>query len=270
MSNLQPYIILHKKVGETPLECAENWRSSRPNLAGTPLAYAGRLDPLASGLLLILIGEECKRQESYHALDKTYEISILFGISSDSGDVLGIVKEDTKRDPDRQTLKDLINELPGKITLPYPIFSSRTVKGKPLHTWAMEGRLSEIKIPSKTSTIYKISLDEIEEVDRAKLVELAKQKIDSIPPVKDMRKALGNDFRRSEVRPAWDKIAQSGSSDDKFTIAHISCTCSSGTYMRSLASEIAKRLNATGLALNIHRSAIGHFDKTTSKWSKVY
>ena len=85
-------MILEKEIGETPLSCTERWRTSRPDLIGVPLSYAGRLDPMASGKLLILIGEECKQQATYHGLDKEYEFSILFDVSSDSQDVLGRIK----------------------------------------------------------------------------------------------------------------------------------------------------------------------------------
>jgi tRNA U55 pseudouridine synthase TruB len=40
--------------------------------------------PMASGKLLVLLGEECKHQENYHSLDKEYEFSVLLGIGSDT------------------------------------------------------------------------------------------------------------------------------------------------------------------------------------------
>ncbi len=266
MPSLPPYVVLYKEVGDTPLRCIERWRATKSELTGIPIAYAGRLDPLASGLLLVLVGEECKRQDVYHALDKTYEVSILFGINSDSGDVLGLVEEVGNRIVDQTDLQSILTSLTGEITLPYPIFSARTVQGKPLHTWAMEGRLAEIVIPSQTSTIYQLELKNTTELSRQAVVESALEKINSIPPVTDLRKALGNDFRRSAVRPAWHKVAQAGLPDDVFLIAEIVCTCSSGTYMRSLASHIAKHLGTAGLAFSINRTAIGHFDLSQNKW----
>ena len=64
----EKYITLEKAVGETPLSCAEAYRSAHPELEGTPMAYAGRLDPMASGRLLILLGDECKNQANYHKI----------------------------------------------------------------------------------------------------------------------------------------------------------------------------------------------------------
>jgi tRNA pseudouridine55 synthase len=270
MSDLARYIVLTKAVGETPLSCVEAWREKHPAYAGVSLAYAGRLDPMASGKLLILIGEECKEQEKYHNLDKEYTFRVLFGVSSDSLDVLGLVRESGSRTATTPDLEHTLATLTGDISLPYPIFSSRTVHGKPLHTWALEGRLGEIEIPTKHSTVYSLTLDKLSELNRADVVREARLQFESIPPVTDARKAIGNDFRRTDVRDTWNTIEMSGQPTDEFTIATITCVASSGTYMRSLAEEIAKRLGTTGLAFSIHRSIIGQYDTATKSWREKF
>ena len=266
----EPYVLLAKEVGQTPLEVAEAWRTKRPDLQGVPLAYAGRLDPMASGALLVLIGDECKRQAEYHHLDKEYEVEILFGIHSDSGDVLGIVTEASAQQitPDALTL--VIADLVGNIELPYPVFSSKTVQGKPLHTWAMENRLGEITIPTKASKIFSLELNDLRTLSRAQVAEEALHKIELVPKVTDLRKALGNDFRRPEVRAAWAQIKAAGEPTDIFYVAKFTCVCSSGTYMRTLSEVIAQRLNTQGLAFSIHRTIIGTFDGVKSSWSKRF
>lgn len=267
---MSPHVLLDKKVGETPLQVTETWRKKHPEMNGVPLAYAGRLDPMASGKLLVLIGEECKRQVEYHHLDKEYQITILFGLASDSGDVLGIIKPGVTKPINTELIKDILLDLEGEITLPYPIFSAKTVAGKPLHTWTMEKRLAEITIPSKTSTIYSLTLDKLQSTDRGQITEAALNKISLLPTVTDPRKALGNDFRRPEVINSWQKFAKIGSNDDQFFLADITCRCSSGTYMRTLAETIAKRAGTTGLAFAIHRSLIGLYDQEHQTWQKVF
>ncbi len=263
--SLLKYIVLDKKVGETPLECAETWRATQsPAYRALPLSYAGRLDPMASGKLLVLVGEECKHQEKYHALDKEYEFSVLFGLASDTHDVLGRLLETLPTPPvvDMEALEKVARDLTGEISLPFPIFSAKTVKGKPLHMWTLENRLNEIEIPIQTSTVYRLKADGIEQKSRAALYTQALAKINSIAPVTDPRKALGNDFRRTDVRADWQKWNEEGSPEDLFTIAHFTCTASSGTYMRSLAVEIGRRLgNLPTLALSIHRTKIGRYQK---------
>lgn len=271
MNALPPYIILDKPVGQTPLQTVEFWRLRQgAEYRDVPLAYAGRLDPMASGKLLILIGEECKVQEKYHGLDKTYLFSVLFGASSDSGDVLGLITESGAQIVTSTKLETQTPRLAGDVELPYPIYSSRTVHGKPLHTWALENRLSEITIPTKRSTIYTLDLEKVETMTRTEIYVKASTKIDSLPPVTDPKKALGNDFRRPQVRETWQAFRENGGPEDRFTIATFRCTASSGTYMRTLAEEIAKVVNTTGLAFSIHREEIGRYDNQHKAWLETF
>jgi tRNA pseudouridine(55) synthase len=273
---MEKYVVLEKAVGETPLSCAEAWRATRPDLADIPLSYAGRLDPMASGKLLVLIGEECKHQNDYHGLDKEYEFSVIFGISSDTQDVLGRLQTtaDTNSTINRTIssveLDVITNELIGELTFQYPLFSAKTVKGKPLHMWTLEGRLDEIEIPTRTSTIYELELIKIETKPKQEIIATALQKVNSIPEVTDPRKALGNDFRRKDVRADWQDMATDYSLPAEYTIAHFRCTASSGAYMRTLATIIAEKLGNTGIAYRIHRTKIGKYNPETKSWELEY
>jgi len=258
---MEKYVVLDKTVGQTPLECAEAWREAQPPAyAHVPLTYAGRLDPMASGKLLVLIDEECKQKERYLALDKEYHFSLLFGISSDTGDVLGLPTISSRRDLelDMQTLSTLCEQFTGEIELPYPHYSSKTVAGKPLHTWTLEGRLNEIVIPTKQSVIYKLKPTTLKTFSMRNVYDYVSAKIETIAPVSDIRKSLGNDFRRPLIRPAWLELATKNH-DRLFYVADFTCIASSGTYMRTLAQEIAKASDTTGLAYSIHRSTIGRY-----------
>jgi tRNA pseudouridine55 synthase len=274
MTEIPQYIVLNKQVGKTPLSAAEAYRTTHPELEGVPMAYAGRLDPLASGKLLILLGDECKNQTDYHGLDKEYEFSVLLGIESDSQDVMGRLNTQKNNRAHCTISEDelvaVASQLVGDITLPYPIFSSKTVQGKPLHTWTMEGRLDEIEIPTKQSTIYTLSLTKLEHKSRQTVVSEALQKVNSIPPVTELRKAIGNDFRRVDVRQDWNTILTNDTLPSSYQIAHFTCTASSGTYMRTLASTIATKLGTIGLAWHIHRTTIGRFERVSDSWTQTF
>lgn len=295
---MEKYITLEKRVGETPLSCAESYRINHPELAGVSMAYAGRLDPMASGKLLVLLGDECKNQTSYHGLDKEYEFSVLFGIASDTQDVLGRLTaclnttaasspagsegaleaarpSFTPLEPaGLLALSKITTNMIGPIELPYPHFSAKTVQGKPLHMWTLEGRLGEITIPTQTSEIYELELVDTEIKTREVVAAEARAKIDTIPPVTDLRKALGNDFRRGDVRKDWAEIAGGNFGPDplpdSYHIAHFRCIASSGTYMRSLAELIGKKVGSCSLAWHIHRTKIGIFDTPTRSWTHEY
>lgn len=258
MAHLPRYITIEKNVGETPLVALERARSAHALSPEVPLAYAGRLDPMASGKLLILIGDECKKQTAYHAFDKAYDVELLLGVSSDTGDVLGrLTFENSAPRVTEKECREALKKFHGTIALPYPHFSSKTVRGKPLHMWTLEGRLNEIDIPIKHSRIHKLVMRKLTTLSRDALVNTAQAKIESIPKVTDPRKALGQDFRRDAVRADWHTFSENASLT--YQVLTFTCIASSGTYMRTLCEQIAQALGTHGLALSIHRTNIGHY-----------
>ncbi len=269
---LSRYAITEKAVGETPLEVLEKLRTKHGIQAEVPLAYAGRLDPMASGKLLILIGKECKVQEKYHNLDKEYQFEVLLGVQSDTADVLGIISGCSAKRISITDITHIPKRLRGEIELPYPHFSSKTVSGKPLHTWALEGRLEEIVIPTKKSTIYSLTLKNLRAIPKEEVYKTATAKIETIPKVTDLRKAIGNDFRRKDVRKSWKQWLDSDT-ELEFQIATFSCIASSGSYMRTLAEVIARELGTCGLAYSIHRTKIGRYTQlpfNVGYWQKTF
>lgn len=253
---MKKWVIIDKEVGQTPLQAVEQYKKLYPSYSETKMAYAGRLDPMASGKLLVLIGDECKNQKAYHALDKTYEVEILIGAKSDSGDVLGLIESyNTPTFSEHQVLK-AIKGMQGKFTAPYPKFSSKTVAGKPLFLWTLEGKLDEVTIPKQNGCIYHIRIDKVRNISGKDVAEEARKKIRSLPEVVEESKALGADFRRTDVEATWNKFLEQNA-EREFTLIKITCTCSSGTYMRSIAEVIGERLGTCALAYSIHRTEIG-------------
>ena len=253
------YVVLDKKVGETPLGALEKWRSENPLYATTPAAYAGRLDPMASGKLLILLGEECKRQRAYTNLDKAYEIEVLFDIGSDTGDILGVptyAKQATQFDTD--TLDQVLQGEIGEHTLAYPAFSSKTVGGKPLFLYALEGALGTIEIPTHTEHIYSLKQKGVSSVSsrdiRSRIIDL----LTRVPRTTEPSKQIGEDFRIERIRGAWESLFANVRERD-FIVLNLRVICGSGTYMRSLAPRLGEALGTKALALSITRTRIGTY-----------
>ena len=240
----------------------DRFRQENTWVGDMPLAYAGRLDPMAEGKLLVLIGDECKNQKAYHGLDKEYEFEVLLGIKSDTGDVLGLVEDDTNvQNATSAELNAAARQLTGTHTFPYPVFSSKTVNGKPLFLWALEKRLDEIEIPYIDVKIYALRYGEMRAVTKQELQDAVCKKIARLPTVVEESKALGADFRRSAVLAGWSKILDSYSNNHTFQIVRFTCICSSGTYIRTLSEEFAKNMGTKGLAYSIKRTRIGRYQK---------
>lgn len=265
------YIVLDKEVGETPLFLLKKFKTENPSLSDKKLAYAGRLDPMASGKLLVLIGDECKKQDDYLGLDKEYEFEILLNFSSDSSDVLGLAEHNSKNTNKviKKRLLEITKKFTGKLSIPFPHFSSKTVLGKPLFLWTLEGKLEEIEIPLKNSFIYNLSFVNTKIITKKRLETTIFEKINSIPEVREDSKKLGRNFRRDEIREKWDDIFENIEINE-FQIVKFRCIASSGTYMRSLATEIGISLDTTGLAYSIHRTKIGKYKKVFKSFGFWY
>jgi tRNA pseudouridine(55) synthase len=266
--------ITWKELGETPLQSLEGLRKElqfsdeceRVELSQAPMTYAGRLDPLAEGELLILVGEECKKKDEYLGLDKEYEVEILLGPQTDTGDVMGVIGDYSLEEYDldsskKDKIKAVLDKYIGKVSWLYPAFSSKTVRGKPLFLWSLEGRIDEVELPMRESHIYDLDILGYKINKLSELRHLVHGKINSIKPVQQdvESKRLGADFRRDEVLHSWADFFNNWSetpSGHNFVIIKLRCRCSSGTYMRTLARLVGEDLGTYALALSIVRTKI--------------
>lgn len=256
------YAVINKAVGETPLAAIEQWRVARGIHPSVPLSYAGRLDPLASGKLLILVGDECKRQEHYRVLDKEYVFELLCGISTDTGDLLGMPERArcaahaaAAGAPD---VRAILAELIGTHRYAYPRYASRTVSGASLTQLSLAGHSPPGTWPSGPMTIYRIALEHSGALSKDDLAHRVAQSLDAVSDTAH-HSALGNRFRIPAITPAWDRVLRSAPERASFPLFRIRVVCASGTYIRSLAPYIAQRLGTTGLAASIERTEIGRF-----------
>lgn len=241
-------IVMDKKVGETPLEALERVRREYRIAATVPMTYAGRLDPLASGVLVLLIGDECKTKDRYTALDKEYEFEVLFGVATDTGDVLGLTQETGVYDEviSVESYQYCAERLVGKHLLEYPAYSSQPVSGKPLFMWAREDRLGEIDIPSREMEVGLAEFLGRSEVTSTQLLQRITQYISLVQ----------GDFRQKEIVTQWTRVL---GVDRVFQIGKFRITCQSGTYVRALIGEIGKWVGVPTLAYSIRRTRVGTY-----------
>lgn len=240
---------INKKIGETPLQAIERFKSLFPEYKNEKISYAGRLDPMAEGVLLLVIGEENKEKQKYLNLDKEYTFDILFGFETDTFDILGKVINTSNKKIKSEEIEFKLKEFMGFQKQKYPPFSSKTINGKPLFEWAKEGRLNEISIPTNKINISEIKLTNIREISTNDLQESILSKIKSLK---------GYDFRQDEIIEIWKNLFEENK-EESFTIATVRIKCSSGTYVRRLVSELGKKLNIPTTTLHILRERVGNY-----------
>lgn len=257
---MEHIICLYKPVGASPLQLINHFRQQYPEYQNEKLGYAGRLDPMADGLVLVLVGDENKRRKIYEDLPKEYECEVLFGIATDTYDILGKITGIERIDAinlpaGRQSrvytggMQQIVSNFIGKQIQPYPPYSSQPVNGKPLYYWARKNKLDEIEIPTKNIEIYTIETLSQRKILISNLETLITGRI---------AKVIG-DFRQEEILTIW-KAFFKHHEKQVFSIYSFRISCSSGTYIRSFAHNLGKKLKTYTLALSITRTKIGKYN----------
>ena len=102
------------------------------------VGHCGTLDPMAEGLMLFLLGKACKLSRYLSMMDKTYELELIFGIITDTGDLEGEILKKKAVSFDEKLICETLLKLKGRMILPVPAFSAVKVKGKKLYQYARE------------------------------------------------------------------------------------------------------------------------------------
>jgi tRNA pseudouridine55 synthase len=251
---LNDIVAVYKPIGITSHQVAIRLAEK----LGTVVTHTGSLDPMAEGVLVLLIGPEAKkRQAELQTVNKEYEFDLLFGFSTDSYDPLGLITDTAAYEPDdfpEGKLNHLVFGLGGKRKQEVPPYSSIVIRGKPLFWWAREGRLDEVGLPVREIEIHKTELPGRHQISKPDLEALIFKKIDCV----------AGDFRQDRIKEGW-RAALSRHPNNRFSVATIRMTVGSGTYIRSIANEIGKTIGISSLVLRILRSRSGRFGLSDCK-----
>jgi tRNA pseudouridine55 synthase len=120
------------------------------------VGHTGTLDPFATGLMILVIGKECKNAEQYSKLDKVYEATFRLGQISTTGDPEGEVTNVSADEPTREELEVVIARFRGAIMQRPPIFSAIKIAGKRAYKLARDGQ--EVEIPERPVTIHSLEV----------------------------------------------------------------------------------------------------------------
>ena len=152
-------IVVDKEKGKTSFD---EIRKIRKEYNIKKVGHTGTLDPMATGVLPILVGEATKLSDYLMEHDKEYLATLTLGEKRDTGDSEDIVVE-TKEIPNinETEVKNVLKSFEGEISQIPPIYSAIKVNGKKLYEYAREGKQVEIK--PRIVTIYNIKLIEIKE-----------------------------------------------------------------------------------------------------------
>lgn len=133
-------------------------RGEKPTKKQLRVGHAGTLDPFATGLLIVLLGDACKKAGEFLKLDKVYEATITLGATSTTGDPEGeITPTPTSfQVPFLETVEKALATFVGEIQQRPPIFSAIKVDGKRAYRLARDGK--EVELPLRTVTIHSLEI----------------------------------------------------------------------------------------------------------------
>ena len=215
-------ILVYKKKGKTSRNVVENISKKY----GVKAGHIGTLDPMAKGLLPVLVGNTCKLSKYLMEHDKTYLVEMKFGYNTETLDIEGEILEEDRSFRENNIVDneffDMIiiamkKELGTKKQIP-PIYSAKKLNGKKLYEIARE--------------------------DKEKAIEMAKEKAKEI--------TIYNMYDIS-LKELWDN-------NPKDIVLSFKVECSSGTYIRSLVRDIAENMGTIAIMTDLRRIAVGNYN----------
>jgi tRNA pseudouridine55 synthase len=146
-------LLVDKPVGITSHDLVQ---SVRYKLGMTEVGHCGTLDPIATGLMVVLLGEATKLSQFLLERDKAYIVSFRLGLKTDSWDITGKIlgEEQAVKTSIEEVLK-VSSELQGDLELSVPVYSAIKVQGKKLYERARNGEVIEA-VPVRKMSFYEV------------------------------------------------------------------------------------------------------------------
>ena len=202
--NINGWIIVDKQAGITSRQVVTKI-SKILNLK--KVGHGGTLDPLATGILPIAIGEATKVISLVQSKEKKYAFIIKWGESTETDDSEGKISEISKARPTHKEITSILNCFIGNVFQKPPLYSAIKINGQ--RSYKLARQKIEIEHKLRKIKVYNLTLKKIIDVNSAEF----------------------------EV------------------------TCGKGTYVRSLARDIAEKLNTKGHIMSLRRLSVGPFDE---------
>lgn len=153
MNNYNGILIVNKPSGITSRDVI--------NIVGKTLntkkvGHTGTLDPMATGVLVLCLGNALKVCELITANDKEYIAKVILGIETETLDTTSPIINTKKTNITKEEIEKILNSFKGSYLQEVPKYSAVKINGKKLYEYAREGK--EIELPKKMVTIYDIQL----------------------------------------------------------------------------------------------------------------
>ncbi len=232
---LHGWLVIDKPVGpgSTDIVSAVKRALRAGGYAKVKVGHGGTLDPLASGVLPIALGEATKLSGRMLDADKAYAFTVRFGEQTDTLDLEGAVIATSEMRPTMATLGAVLVQFTGPIEQVPPAYSALKVDGRRAYDLARAG--DEVVLASRSVTIRSLTVVPADAGTHGYGASAGE-----VPP------STGPGFRRDDGEMTLEE-------------ATLLATVSKGTYIRSLARDIAVALGTVGHVTMLRRTKAGPF-----------
>jgi tRNA pseudouridine55 synthase len=234
------WLIVDKPVGpgSTQVVSAVKRALREGGYAKVKVGHGGTLDPLASGVLPIALGEATKLSGRMLDADKVYEFTIAFGAETDTLDAEGEVIALSDKRPTLAQVAAVLPHFTGEIEQVPPAYSALKVEGKRAYDLARSG--AEVEMKPRTVTVHSL---EVKKED----------------PHPNLLPQAGEGARRRGFLPFPSPACGRGQGEGLLSSLMLRATVSKGTYIRSLARDISRALETRGHVTMLRRLKAGPF-----------
>jgi len=236
-------INIHKNKNKNDENNYEN------NYENDKICFAGRLDPMARGKVILLYNDECKNINRYKHFKKTYQFEIIIGIQTDSDDPLGIIEINIINEINNQNniYNQIYNEIKENISnitfcQKFHHYSSKCINGKPL--WYYKKNNIIIESPTHIVSISDYEIGYIKSYD---FNEWKNKIINQI-------KTIDNtcNFNQEFIINQWNNM----NDIKKIYSIPITLTVSSGFYVRQFVRDLSDKIKIPLMTFDINRTDI--------------
>ena len=146
------FILINKEIGETSNNVVQKVKKA---LKAKKVGHLGTLDPIAEGLLILAVNKATKFSSYFLESDKSYEVKVELGKSTDTDDSSGKIIFESNVDLSKKMIRENLFSFVGESEQIPPFFSALKYQGKPLYKYAREGQF--INKPARKIIIKEIN-----------------------------------------------------------------------------------------------------------------
>ncbi len=203
------------------------------------VGHAGTLDPLATGVLVVLTDADTKKQAEIMSMEKEYKFTLAFPVDTATHDMEGpyLLAKELDGPITEERLRAVLPDYVGTFEQFVPVYSAVKLNGKPLYEYARTGRFDEIILPKRKVTVHSLDFTNYRTVSLPEFFE----------PYGGVPENL-EDFV-----------------DTTITLADFTLVCSKGTYVRSLARDISGALGLGAVVTSLVRTRVGPYKLEDAK-----